>query len=225
MRHFVFGCLGLIVWGGVTGCGRKPTEPGQIPGAAATGMLRVLLGSEPATGQVDPGVEEVWVRVDGVEARHQSEGWVTVTNERQDLDLLGGAGPDDVQDGGMGGHGGPYAVSGAVDEGGGVQDLSPAYEVLGEGRVWTGGYDRLHLGITDAWLVVDGAQQDLGFIGDVDPLDPFDRGLTIREPFYVDEGATTTVNVSWNVGENLTRKDDGSYSLGARTTLEVDIEE
>src|SRR5262245_15311925 len=118
MKNLVFGCLGLIVWGGAAGCKGKPTEPGQIPSAASTGMLRVLLGSEPATGQLDPGVEEVWVRVDGVEARHQSEGWVTVTNERQDIDLLAGTagGPDD----GVGGHGGygPYALGGGVDDGG-----------------------------------------------------------------------------------------------------------
>jgi len=240
-KNIIVGCAGLVALGGVAGCQREPTQPGNIPGGAETGMLRVLLGSETAAAEIDPRVEEVWVRIDSVEARHEDEGWVTVSDERQDFDLMAGAGgmgggQDDNRDddeGGRPGRGGDDrpgldAIGGGdAGEGGGMGgaiDLD-GYELLGEAEVWTGAYNKIHLGITDAWILVDGQQQDLEFIGNIDPLDPFDTGLTANQSFFVDQDSTTSARIQWDLGENLSEKDNGRWMLGANTQIRVDIEE
>src|SRR5687768_2264946 len=67
MRNIIVGCASVLALGAVAGCERKPTDPGNIPPGSEVGMLRVYLGSDTAADQLDPRVDEVWVRIDSVE--------------------------------------------------------------------------------------------------------------------------------------------------------------
>jgi hypothetical protein len=185
--------MGLVALAAGTwiGCAPQVADPGDIPSDMPTGTLLVELGSEQPTA-VDPRVEEVWVRIDSVEARHEDLGWISVTEMRQDVDLL------------------------AADK-----------AVIGDADIWVGSYNRLEIGIADTWIVVDGTERELSFIGDVDLLGPLAGdallgGIILTDTFFVDEDSTTTVDVDWDIDENLSPQGDG-WMLGASTSANVDI--
>jgi hypothetical protein len=168
------------------GCRSDPTDPSDIPGNVATGALFVELGSD-APENLDPRVEEVWVRIDTVNVRHEDRGRIDVADVRQDVDLM-----------------------------------APTFALIGDADVWVGSYDRVEIGVADTWIVVDGVEEELSFLGDVDPLDPLAGGIIVNETFFVDEDSETTLTIAWDLDENLAPQGDG-WSLGAATNAYVDI--
>lgn len=88
------------------GCG-STTDPDEIPSGTATGSLDILLDATPDTNDAPiAGVEEVWVRFEDVRVRSEAEGWLTIGDDRRDIDLMelrGGSamsiGSDDVFEG------------------------------------------------------------------------------------------------------------------------------
>ncbi|MEZ4236201.1 MAG: hypothetical protein R3F59_08560 [Myxococcota bacterium] len=169
------------------GCAQQGIDPDQIPDNVPTGTLTLSLGS-PEPSDIDPRVEEVWVRVGDLSVRSEEHGWVDLTEGRQDVNLM------------------------AADP-----------TVIASSELWTGSYDRTEIGIEDTWIVVDGQEQDLAFLGDVDPNDILGKGLVVGDSFYLDEDMETDVLVSWDLDQNLEPYGDG-WGLGASTTLDVDIE-
>ncbi len=78
----------------VVACKKDPVDVNDIPDDATTGTLRIDLGGD-ATAQsgdedsVGEGeVDEVWIRVDQVEVEHEDEGWIIMSDERTDIDLM-----------------------------------------------------------------------------------------------------------------------------------------
>ena len=73
---------------------KEPVDPNELPEGTPTGMLRVgLTGGET---EVNSSVEEVWLRIEDVQVRHEEMGWISMGTERQDIDLM--AGLPDTQD-------------------------------------------------------------------------------------------------------------------------------
>ncbi len=52
------------------------------------GLLHVELSSDTNGVAIDASVDEVWVRIDTVQANHESAGWAEISTERLDVDLL-----------------------------------------------------------------------------------------------------------------------------------------
>jgi hypothetical protein len=74
-------------------CKKDPVDVNDIPDDASTGTLRIDLGGDATadSGDEDPvdgGVDEVWLRVDQVEVEHEDEGWIIMSDERTDIDLM-----------------------------------------------------------------------------------------------------------------------------------------
>jgi hypothetical protein len=64
----------------------------DIPDGAAQGELVVELGGDSAAsggdGEVNSSVEGVWIRFEDVQVLHESEGWISLSQDREDIDLL-----------------------------------------------------------------------------------------------------------------------------------------
>jgi hypothetical protein len=87
-----FGAV-LLCISTAAGCKKGPTDVNDIPDDASTGTLRIDLGGDAtaASGDedsIDGGVEEVWIRVDQVEVEHEDEGWIVMSDDRTDVDLM-----------------------------------------------------------------------------------------------------------------------------------------
>jgi len=191
MKFIAHAAVSLVLAGFATGCKRDVAGPDEIPPGAETGQLRVFVTTNDNPGDYDPRVEELWVRFDSLQVRHEDEGWIEVMEERQDLDLIG-------------------------------EDVRGGNAIVADSEVWVGSYDQIRLGFEDAWIVVDGQEQDLRFQGTIDPLDPMWMGLVLEDSFYVDRNELTTVRISFNVADNL-EENDGDWSLTGDTTVEVEI--
>jgi hypothetical protein len=86
-------------------CNGRPMDAGDIPDDAITGNLAITLGGdETAAGgdedEVDASVESVWLRIDQVEIEHEEEGWIIVSDQRRDVDLMALRGGDTQRIGG-----------------------------------------------------------------------------------------------------------------------------
>jgi hypothetical protein len=85
--------LGFTISIAATACNGGSTDIDDIPSSATTGTLRILLGGDAtaAAGDedaVEEGVDEVWLRVNRVEVEHENEGWIVMSSERTDIDLM-----------------------------------------------------------------------------------------------------------------------------------------
>ena len=93
-------------------CKKDPVDVNDIPDDASTGTLRIDLGGDATANSGDEDsvgegeVDEVWIRVDQVEVEHEDEGWIIMSDERTDIDLMS------LRDGG-----GERIASGDVYEG------------------------------------------------------------------------------------------------------------
>lgn len=65
---------------------KDPIDADDLPGGAPKGNLVVELSG--GDGEVNSSVEEVWIRFEDVQVKHEDEGWISVASERADLDLL-----------------------------------------------------------------------------------------------------------------------------------------
>jgi hypothetical protein len=185
-----FTTLALLTLGALSACdtSKEPIDPDDLPDNAPKGTLVVELsgGSE---GEVNSSVEEVWIRFEDVQVKHEDEGWISIAEERADLDLM------TLRDG--------------------------ITEELGRAEVLEGAYESLRLMIADAWIVVDGTEQDLT-IAEGFPLP--EAGLTFDESFFVDEGSTTTLLLDWDLSTQLT-DDEGEWMLGTDAIIDVSLGE
>ena len=74
-------------------CKKGSTDIDDIPSSASTGRLTIELGGDAtaAAGDEDAledNVDEVWIRINRVEVDHEQEGWIVMSSERRDIDLL-----------------------------------------------------------------------------------------------------------------------------------------
>lgn len=81
-------CVSTLV-----GCKEGSIDVNDIPDDATTGTLRIDLGGDAtaASGDedvIEGDVEEVWIRVDQVEVEHEDEGWIVMSDDRTDIDLM-----------------------------------------------------------------------------------------------------------------------------------------
>lgn len=182
---FSLAATSLTVLLALTAC--KDPEP-EID---TTGTLRVELSADRDGSAIDPVVDEAWVRIDSVQAHHESEGWVELATERLDVNLMD-----------------------AID-----------FDLVASDDIWTGAYQRIYIGVVDAWIIVDGVEEDLAFSGNFQPSDPIPSGMYVNESLFVVEDSVTTLQVSWNLADNLSSNSDGDWSLGADATATVDIVE
>lgn len=82
------------------GC-NSPTDPDDIPSGTPTGQLDLLLeGTVTTTGILPVGVEEVWVRFEDVLVRSGGEEWLTIGDDRRDINLMALRGANDLSIGG-----------------------------------------------------------------------------------------------------------------------------
>ena len=94
MARSLFHFFSIALGGSATAaCKGGSTDIDDIPDSATTGTLRVLLGGDAtaAAGDedaVEEGAEEVWLRVNRVEVDHEDEGWIVMSSERSDIDLM-----------------------------------------------------------------------------------------------------------------------------------------
>lgn len=84
--------LALILTGTLGACSKGVTDANDIPDSAATGELVVDLGGDAiragGDGDVTSAVEEVWVRFEDVQVMHESKGWISISDNREDIDLM-----------------------------------------------------------------------------------------------------------------------------------------
>jgi hypothetical protein len=82
----------LVVCASLVACKKDPIDVEDIPDDASTGTLRIDLGGDatPEPGDEDSvgEADEVWIRVDQVEVEHEDEGWIIMSDERTDIDLM-----------------------------------------------------------------------------------------------------------------------------------------
>jgi hypothetical protein len=88
MKTIVHASAGLLGVGLLVGCEQRSIDADDIPIGAETGRLLVDLEPTTDSGMLDPRVEEIWIRVESVEALHDTNGWVEVSEGRQDVDLM-----------------------------------------------------------------------------------------------------------------------------------------
>ena len=74
-------------------CNKGSIDVNDIPDDASTGTLRIDLGGDATADAgdedtIDGDVEEVWLRVDQVEVEHEEEGWIIMSDDRTDIDLM-----------------------------------------------------------------------------------------------------------------------------------------
>src|SRR5687767_6929267 len=77
----------FLLLAGLAACQTKePVDAGELPDDAPKGTLRVsVTGGE---AEVNSSVEEVFIRVEDVQVRHEESGWISLGGERQDIDLM-----------------------------------------------------------------------------------------------------------------------------------------
>lgn len=80
-----YGLAAVVLLG--VGCKKEVTDPDEIPDNVATGEVVVTLETDDP-GEVSSSVEEVFVRIEDVLIHHETQGWITIANERQDVDLM-----------------------------------------------------------------------------------------------------------------------------------------
>jgi hypothetical protein len=80
------GALSLVA------CSSDVKSADDIPDGAAQGELVVELGGDSLAaggdGEVNSSVEGVWIRFEDVQVNHESEGWISISQQRDDIDLL-----------------------------------------------------------------------------------------------------------------------------------------
>lgn len=65
-------------------------DPDDIPAGTPTGAVSVSLAATADTTDVlNPLVEEVWLRFEDVLVHSEEKGWITIGNDRRDIDLMG----------------------------------------------------------------------------------------------------------------------------------------
>jgi len=79
----------FLLFGVLAACQTKePVDAGELPDSTPKGTLRVsVTGGE---NEVNSSVEEVWLRIEDVQVRHEEMGWISLETDRQDLDLMAG---------------------------------------------------------------------------------------------------------------------------------------
>jgi hypothetical protein len=80
-----FGWIAMVL---AVGCKKEVVDADDIPDRAKTGPLVVELGSNGGDG-VNSAVDAVWITLEDVQVSHDDKGWVSVSNERQEVELLG----------------------------------------------------------------------------------------------------------------------------------------
>jgi hypothetical protein len=82
----------LAIAGILGGCKKDVTDANDIPDGATTGEIAVHLGGDSARaggdGEVSSSVEEVWVRFEDVQILHENKGWISISDNREDIDLM-----------------------------------------------------------------------------------------------------------------------------------------
>jgi hypothetical protein len=63
-------------------------DPDDIPASTPTGELVAYLDATEDTETINELVEEVWLRFEDVLVHSEDEGWVTIGDDRRDLDLM-----------------------------------------------------------------------------------------------------------------------------------------
>lgn len=88
---------------------------------------------------------------------------------------------------------------------------------IGRASVFEGAYDKIQLIVADSWVVVDGVEHELAIAG----ISAGD-GLQLDASFFVDESVTAEVLVRWDIDTQLDES-DGAWTLGSKTTVDVDL--
>jgi hypothetical protein len=70
------------------GCDKKVIDADDIPAGVATGELQVLLDATADGGSLNTSVEEVWLRFEDILVQHEDRGWVSIGEDRADVDLM-----------------------------------------------------------------------------------------------------------------------------------------
>jgi hypothetical protein len=90
----LFLAVGLLP---LVACSGGPTDPDDIPDDTITGRLSVFLNAMESTNALPPNVESVWLRMEDVLVRSGAEGWISIGDDRRDLDLMTLRGGDALQ--------------------------------------------------------------------------------------------------------------------------------
>jgi hypothetical protein len=84
--------IAAMTMGVLAGCTPDVQNAGDIPSGASTGTVAVRLGGDSNMdgndGEVSSSIEEVGIRLEDVQVHHESEGWISILSEREDIDLL-----------------------------------------------------------------------------------------------------------------------------------------
>jgi len=77
----------FLLLGTLAACQTKePVDAGDLPDDTPKGTLRVsVTGGET---EVNSSVEEVWLRIEDLQVRHEDMGWISLGMDRQDIDLM-----------------------------------------------------------------------------------------------------------------------------------------
>lgn len=77
----------FLLLGTLAACQTKePVDAGDLPEDTPKGTLRVsVTGGET---EVNSSVEEVWLRIEDVQVKHEDMGWISLETERQDINLM-----------------------------------------------------------------------------------------------------------------------------------------
>jgi hypothetical protein len=86
----------LLALGGCSVDLKGDTTPDEqnIPDGEATGKMYVDVAGDSTMdtsddGDLPDGVEQVWLTIDKVEVHHQDEGWISISESSQDVELVG----------------------------------------------------------------------------------------------------------------------------------------
>ena len=93
---------------------------------------------------------------------------------------------------------------------------------IGGADVREGPYDAVRIIIADAWIIVDGTQEELSLehsLGWTGAADVFDFAVD----FWIDENTSTAVRLKWDLDTELDGTDD-VWTLTAGVTSDVELE-
>jgi hypothetical protein len=82
----MLGLMSMVVF--AAGCDKKVTDADDIPDGVATGELQVLLDATADEGSLSTSVEEVWLRFEDILVQHEDRGWISIGEDRADVDLM-----------------------------------------------------------------------------------------------------------------------------------------
>src|SRR5436190_1272575 len=93
IRAFVRFAILAAPLAGAAACKKGSTDINDIPSSASTGRLRIQLAGDATAAEgdedaIDENVDEVWIRINRVEVDHEDEGWIVMSSERRDIDLM-----------------------------------------------------------------------------------------------------------------------------------------